>query len=400
MEALIRTPAANPKLWLLDDKVTFLNHGSFGACPRKVLEFQAGLRERLEREPIRFLVRELEPLLDQARKAVAQFVRADVDGLVFVANATTGINTVLRSLRFKADDELLVTNHEYNACRNALDFAAQRWGAKVVVARVPFPFKNEEEIIAALLKGITRRTRLLLVDHVTSQTGIVMPLARILKEARKRGVEVLVDGAHAPGTIPLNLKNLQPTYYTGNCHKWMCAPKTAAFLYVDKSRRPKIHPLSISHGANSRRRDRSRYLLEFGWTGTWDPTAMLSVPEAIRYMGSLLDGGWPEIMKRNRTLALAGRKILCEALEIELPCPPDYIGSLASIPLPRGSAAKKPKPPLFLDPLQDYLMRKRIEVPVVPWPAEPNRLMRISAQLYNSIPDYRRLADQLKKAVR
>ena len=391
--------ASPASFWLLDPRVIFLNHGSFGSCPRPVLEFQQRLRERLERQPVQFLARDLEALLDHTRLELGAFVGADPDDLVFVPNATAGVNTVLRSLRFAAGDELLVTDHEYNACRNALDFVAERSGARVVEAPVPFPCQSVAQIRDAILARVTPRTRLALLDHVTSQTGMVLPIAELAGALAERGVELLVDGAHAPGMVPLSLRNLGAAYYTGNCHKWICAPKGAGFLYVRRDRQAAIRPLSISHGSNSSRRDRSRFQLEFGWTGTWDPSACLSIPEALRRVGALRPGGWPEIMRCNRELALAGRRLLCRSLSIEAPCPEQCIGSLASVPIPDASSSEPPASPLYADPLQDELLRDHhIEVPIVPWPALPKRLLRISAQLYNALPQYQRLCEALHTA--
>jgi isopenicillin-N epimerase len=383
--------------WPLDPKVHFLNHGSFGSCPRPVLEFQRELCDRMERQPIQFLVRDLEPLLNDARAALARFVGASPDNLVFVSNATTGVNTVLRCLTFEPGDELLVTDHEYNACRNALQFVASRMGAKVVVANLPFPAQSADHLAEAILSRVTSRTRLALVDHVTSQTALVMPIKRIVSELAARGVDTLVDGAHGPGMVPLNLEELGAAYYTGNCHKWLCAPKTAALLHVRPDRQHLIHPLSISHGFTSPRKDCSRFLIEFGWPGTWDPTPCLSVPESLRYLGALVPGGWPEIQSRNRRLALEARKILCQTLQIPSPCPDDLIGAMASVPLPDSQAEKKPVPPLYIDPLQDRLLfEHKVEVPVIPWPHFPKRLLRISAQLYNDLSDYQALSTALK----
>ncbi|HEX4265957.1 MAG TPA: aminotransferase class V-fold PLP-dependent enzyme [Verrucomicrobiae bacterium] len=394
-------PAANPRHWLLDPKIVFLNHGAFGACPRRVLEFQSEWRARMERQPLQFLVRDAEPALDAARESLAQFIGTDADDLVFVPNATSGVNSVLRSLTFQRGDELLTTNQEYNACRNALDYVAQRSGARVVVANIPFPFRHADEIITPILERVTSRTKLALVDHVTSQTGIVLPIAKIIKGLRARGVDTLVDGAHAPGMVPLNLRQLGATYYTGNCHKWLCAPKGAAFLRVRRDRQKLIRPLTISHAANSRRKDRSRFLLEFGWQGTFDPSAFLSVPEAIRFVGSLQPGGWPEVMARNRALVLAARKILCDTLDVAEPCPEEFIGSIAAIPLPDAAKDQLPRLPFNESPLQNTLRRKhRIEVPMISWPAPPARLLRIAAQLYNSLPQYERLAAALRDELR
>jgi isopenicillin-N epimerase len=384
------------RLWPLDPAVTFLNHGSFGSCPRPVLEFQAELRARLERQPVQFFVRDLEGLLDEARARVAAFVGAEPDTLVFVPNATTGVNIVLNSLALQRGDELLVTNHEYNACRNTLDAAAARARARVIEVPVPFPLRSAGQIVEAVLARVTRRTRLALFDHVTSQTGLVLPIQKLVRELEARGIQTLVDGAHAPGMLPLDLRRLGAAYYTGNCHKWLCAPKGAGFLVVRPDRLPLVRPLVISHGANSPRTDRSRFLIEFGWTGTCDPTAWLSVPKAIAFMGGLRPGGWPAIMTRNRSLALAAREILCAALKIPSPCPEQMIGALAAFPLPDSTRRTPPSSPLYLDPLQDELLRAHgIEVPIIPWPAHPRRLLRISAQLYNSLPQYQRLAAAL-----
>ncbi|HUA67664.1 MAG TPA: aminotransferase class V-fold PLP-dependent enzyme [Candidatus Saccharimonadales bacterium] len=401
IENTLSEPVAAPSNWLLDAETIFLSHGAFGACPRRMLQCQSGWRARLERQPLQFLVRELEHELDTARAALATFVGAQRDNLVFVNNATSGVNTVLRSLPFQPGDELLVTDHEYNASRNALDYAAARSGARIVVAKIPFPFHTADDIIAPILSAVTGRTKLALIDHVTSQTGVVLPLAEIVRALNDRGVDTLVDGAHAPGMVPLDLTELNAAYYTGNCHKWLCAPKGAAFLHVRTDRQERIRPLTISHGANSKRADRSRFILEFNWQGTTDPSAVLSVPEAIHFMGGLMPGGWADVMARNRALAQAARKILCNALQIEEPCPDEFIGSLAAMPLPGIKESQFPRLPFNESPLQDALRTKhKIEVPIIFWPGPPQGLLRISAQVYNSLPQYERLAAAIVEELR
>lgn len=394
--AALRRPAADPRFWPLDPAVVFLNHGSFGSCPLEILEAQNRFRMRLERRPVHFLVRELEPMLDEARAALAQFVGADPADLVFVNNATSGVNTVLRSLRFRRGDEWLVTDQEYNACRNALNCAAERAGVRVVVAQVPFPVRSPEEIVAAVLSKVTPRTKLALLDHVTSQTALIFPVEELVKRLTALGVETLIDGAHAPGMVPLQLARLGPTYYTGNCHKWICAPKGVAFLYVRRDRQADIRPLTISHGANSPRGDRSRFQIEFAWTGTGDPSAALCVPLVLRYMENLLPGGWKAILRRNHQLALAARQILARSLGVKPVVPAAMIGSMAALPLPDGRPDAAPQSPFYVDPLQDRLREEDgIEVPIMPWPAFPRRLIRVSAQLYNSLDQYERLAERL-----
>jgi len=385
-------------LWPLERGVIFLNHGSFGACPTEVLRHQAALRAEMEAEPVRFLSRELDDRLDGARQALAAFLGADPEDVAFVANATGGVNAVLRSLVFSAGDELLTTDHAYNACRNALDFVAARAGARVTVATIPFPLTSPAEVVDAVMARVTSKTRLALIDHVTSPTALVLPIARLIAELSERGIEVLVDGAHAPGMVPLDLGTLGATYYSGNCHKWLCAPKGSAFLWVRRERQSDIHPLTISHGANATRPGRSRFRLEFDWTGTGDPTAWLTVPRAIDYMGSLVPGGWPALMTENHRLALEARGLLCAAAGTAAPCPDPMVGSLASILLPDGPTTeigwRRP------DPLQRRLFEGwGIEVPIISWPAAPRRLVRISAQLYNSRDHYARLAVALGKAI-
>lgn len=380
--------------WLLDPEIVFLNHGSFGACPRVVLEAQAELRERLEREPVFFFLHQLEPLLDRARDRVAAFVGARPEDLGFVRNATTGVNAVLRSLRFEPGDELLVTDHGYHACRNVLEFVARRWGATVVVASIPFPLCSEDEVVETVLDAVTDRTRLALLDHVTSPTGLVLPLARLVQALDERGVDTLVDGAHAPGMIELDVSAIGAAWYTANFHKHVCAPKGAAMLWARQDKQAELHPAVISHGYDSRRQ-RSRWLEELDWQGTDDPTPWLCVPEAIRFVGSLVDGGWPEVRARNRALALQARRILCEALEVDAPAPESMIGSLAAVPLWDGEDTP-PSSALHVDPLQQALFAEdRIEVPLPPWPAAPKRLVRVSAHLYNEVGEYRTLADAL-----
>jgi isopenicillin-N epimerase len=396
------------KHWTLEPGLAFLNHGSFGACPRAVLDAQTAWRERMEREPVRFFVRDLERLLDGARAALAVFLRADARDLSFVPNATAGVNAVLRSFPFEPEDEVLVTSHAYNACRNACEFAAQRAGARVVVAPVPFPIRSSDEVVATVLARVGPRTRLALVDHVTSPTGLVWPIARLVASLAERGVETIVDGAHAPGMLDVDLDGLGAAFYAGNCHKWLCSPKGAGFLHVRRDRQDLVRPHVISHGANSPRTDRSRFLIEFDWTGTADPTAYLTVPAAIDFLGSLLPGGWPELRATNRALALAGRARLCAALGVTAPAPDEMIGSLATVPFLElePGAPVPPYAALGFDPLQVRLSDEhRIQVPCFYWlapegsPGPSLRMVRLSAQLYNTVSEYERLAAVLREVV-
>ena len=389
------TAPALRRHWDLDPQVAFLNHGSFGACPRAVLDAQVGYRAEMEAEPVRFLGREIAGRMDAARAALARFVGADPSDLVFVSNATTGVNAVLRTLPLGPGDELLITNHGYNACCNAAQFVCERAGARVVVAQVPFPLADEDEAVEAILIEVGPRTRLALIDHITSPTGLVLPIERIVGELSERGVDTLVDGAHAPGMVPLDLRSLGAAYYTGNCHKWLCAPKGAALLWVRRDLHAQVRPVVISHGANTPVPGHSRFEVEFGWTGTDDPTACLAVPDAIEFLGGLLAGGWPELMERNRALALGARAVLCEALGIDPPAPEVMLGTLVSVPLPAGDP-QVPAGAFDVDPVQRALFEEHgIEVPIMAWPRPPERVLRASAQLYNENEQYRALAAAL-----
>jgi isopenicillin-N epimerase len=402
-------------LWALDPTITFLNHGSFGACPRDVLEAQRGWRDRMEWQPIQFLSRDLPGLLAEARTTLGDFVGADPDDLAFVTNATGAVNAVIRSLSFVPGDELLTTDHEYNATINVLRHVAERDGASVVVARIPFPTPGPDAVVEAILAATTRRTRFALVSHVTSPTALVFPVERIVAALAERGVETLVDGAHAPGLVPLDLRRLGAAWYTGNLHKWVCAPKGAAFLHARRDRQPGIRPNTISHGANAVLNARgapgvsSRYRAEFDWQGTLDPTPWLAADDALRYVGGLRDGGWPAIMHRNRELTLEARAVMATALGADdaTLSPSSMLGSMVALPLPAAgplAMAGTGSSPLDTDPLQQVLLdRFRIEVPIGVWPVPaaespdpPRRLIRVSSALHNGADDAQRLADALQ----
>jgi isopenicillin-N epimerase len=374
--------------WALDPSVVFLNHGSFGACPRAVLERQTQLRMRMEAEPVRFLTQELQPLLDESRERLAQLLNTVPENLVFVPNATTGVNAVVQSLEFQAGDEILTTNQDYNACRNALKAVAERVGAKVVVAQVPFPVRDEAQVVDAVVSRAGERTRLAMIDHVTSPTAVVYPIDKIVRALEERGIDTMVDGAHAPGMLPVGLDALRPAYYTGNCHKWLCAPKGAGFLYVRPDRQERIQPTTISHGFNTPRVGRNALHTRFDWIGTIDPTAWLCVGMAIDWCSMLLLGGLLELMNRNRALAIEARRILCESLGIDPPCPEEMLGSMATIPLPERFQTT-PFTANTIDPLQANLLDEyAIEVPVVRWGDPARRWLRISAHAYNSREQY------------
>ena len=381
------------RLWSLDPAVTYLNHGAFGATPRVIVERQAELRAELERGPVDFLWRTLDARLDAARAEVARLVRAPEETIAFVQNATSGVNAVVRSLEFAPGDELLTTDHDYNACRNVLTEVARRSGARLVVAAVPFPIASAAQVVEAVLGAVTPRTRLALLDHMTSPTALVFPLAEIIRELTARGVPVLVDGAHAPGMLELDVPGIGADYYTGNLHKWVCGPRATGFLYVKAERQEAIQPAIISHGYNRRRPGRSALHDRFDWQGTSDVTAWLATGDAIRW-GDTLFADRAAWMRHNRELALAARRMLCAEWNVEPPCPESMLGAMATIPLPdrwQGLPMTGERD----DPVQHALFHEhRIEVPIIRLAGR--RYVRVSAQAYNALDDYARLAAALK----
>lgn len=385
--------------WSLDSSITFLNHGSFGACPRRIQHHQTDLRDQMESEPVRFFTRELPGMLDRARAELAHFVGCDAGELAFVTNTTEGVNAVLRSLDLKAGEEILITDHGYGACTNASHFVADRADARVVTAGLPYPVDDPAEIVDAIVDAATDRTRLALIDHITAFSGMVLPIDDIVDALQQRGIDTLVDGAHAPGMVDLDLESLGAAYYVGNCHKWLCAPRGAAFLRVRSDRLHTVRPLAISHGASLEAEDRSRFHLEFDWTGTRDPTPWLCVPEVIDFLPRLVPGGWQGIRRRNRRLALEARELLCKAVGADPLYPDEMVGFTACIELPPGDDPP-PNTPFETDPLQRTLFGEEgIEVPIFVILSPPRRLLRISAHLYNRREDYEKLAAALENLV-
>ena len=387
-----RSPLA--KHWNLDPECVFLNHGSFGATPTVIREEQRKWMDLLENEPVRFYEDLAMEFMQEARDSLAEMLNCDADDLALVENATTGVNTILRSLEFNEGDEILIPDHAYQACRNALDYVSKRWGAKVVTVNIPFPIDGPEVATELIMAGLTERTVLVMIDTVTSPTGLRMPFEELVALIEGRGVSVLLDAAHGIGMVPLDLTALGASYTTSNCHKWLCAPKGSAFLHVRNDHQLKIHPLVISHGMTFPLGETTRFRHEFDWTGTRDISAFCSIPATIEYLPTLIHGGWNAIMAHNHDLAMAGRKILCERLGIEAPCPESMITCIATLRLPAGGGGGIPlhEP----DPLHKVLQEKyNIQVPVWSWHSPEGRYFRISAQLYNHIDEYHYLAEAL-----
>jgi len=378
--------------WRFEPGLVYLTHGTFGACPAPILELQRALMDRLEADPLQILDRELEGRRDAARREVAAFLHADPAGVVIVPNATTGVSTVLRSLRIRPGDELLTDDHEYNAVLNAMTLAAEEARARVVIARIPLPIRHPEEVVEAIISAVTQRTRLAVISHVTSPTGLVFPIETIVRELDRLGVDTLVDAAHAPGQVPVDVDGLGAAYWTGNGHKWLCGPKSSGVLAVRPDRRRGIRPLVTSHGRNDPREERHPLWREFDWQGTVDPTPFLALPETIRLVGSLDPGGWPGLMAANRAFALAARERLESELGVEPIAPASMVASMAAVRVP-GLAVEDDARALARALHDD----DRIEVAFPSWPVPAARsdpaappvhvLVRVSGQRYNDPTD-------------
>lgn len=373
--------------WLLDEKVHFLNHGSFGACPRDVLFAQSDWRNMMEKQPVYFFTVEAPKQLIVAKQATASFLGTRTEDIVFVENATSGINAVVYSLMpsWQAGDELLTTSHVYGAMRQTLHYAADVRGAKVVEAPVPFPISSEDEVVEAVRKAITPKTKFAIIDHITSPTALIYPIERIIALFKERGIPMMVDGAHVPGNIDLDLDKLGADYYTGNCHKWMFAPKGAAFLYVAPELQSKIHAPIISHNY------KQGFHPEFEWMGTRDVTPWLSMIAAI----SFINGFDKEaIRKYNNSLVKEARAHINSKLGMK-PCAPDsMLGSKATIALPGNLKDTDPKVATLHDTLRDQY---HCELPVIIFGEKVH--VRISAQIYNDMSDYEHLSDSLVKVL-
>jgi isopenicillin-N epimerase len=368
-------PASPIDRWALDPTIVHLNHGSYGGCPRAVIDAATAFRSRLEAAPMRFFILEWQAELDRARAAVAAFVRADPARMVFVPSATSGVAIALHAADLAAGDEIVTTSHIYPACRHQLTRLAEARGVRLAIAETPLPF-DADALVDRVTAAITPRTKLALLDHITSATALVYPIERLIAPFAARGIPVIVDGAHAPGQIPLDVSALGATWYVGNHHKWMCGPKASAFLVSAGA----VRPLVTSHGANPQYGPPNRMHAELDWSGTYDPTSQLAVPAAIETLGAE-GGGWPQVYARNHALALALRDRVGRGI-----APDDAIGTMAVVPitLPVGVTPQA---------LERTLLTDGWEVPIVDFPG--HTFARVSAHLYNHVGEAEAFARKL-----
>lgn len=364
------------ELFLLDPDITFLNHGSFGACPRPVFETYQHWQRRLELQPVQFIARELFDYLAEARGALGKYLNAPADDLAFIPNATFGVNVVTRSLDLQPGDQVLTTDHEYGACLNTWQFIAKRTGAEIVKAEIELPVASEDEIIDRIWQGVTERTRLIFISHITSGTAMRFPVEAICQLARQHGILTCVDGAHAPGQIDLDLSRIGADFYTGNCHKWMLAPKGSAFLYARPEVQSLIEPLIVSWGwgEHAAWERRTPFLDNLEYWGTKDFSAYLSVPAAIEFMQT---HNWPQVRVDCHKLLTESLLQLHENLGTQQLVSPNLHAQMGILQLPEETNIKELQSRLWQD--------DQIEVPCSEW--NGHKLMRISVQAYNRPDD-------------
>lgn len=371
--------------FLLNEDIVFLNHGSFGACPRPVFDKYQYWQRELERDPVDFIGRRVQDLMLESRRELAAYLNAPVEQLVFVPNATYGINVVARSLELEPGDEILTTNHEYGAVNNTWQFTAGKRGWKYINHPIPLPVTTPEEFVERLWEGVTPRTKVITFSHITSPTALIFPAQLICERARAEGILTVIDGAHAPGQIDLDLTAIGADFYTGNCHKWLTAPKGSAFLYAAPGRDELLEPLVVSHGWSSPHEVQSKFLDNFNWTGTMDPSAYISVGEAVRFQR---EHNWPEVRAACHALAVQTRDRINEMTGLESVCPDSttWFSQMFVARLPRATWEKL-GPALWSE--------FRIEVPMLLWNDEP--LIRVSVQAYNTPQDMERLLGAIEK---
>ena len=382
-----RAPALRDEFLLRPD-VIYLNHGSFGACPRPVFETYQRWQRELEYNPVDFFTRRLKDLLRDARGALAAFVGAEADDLVYVPNATTGVNIVAHSLSLGRGDEVLGTDHEYGALDRAWRFICERHGATYVRASIPVPVVSREHVVDAVWSRVTSRTRVLFISHITAPTALIFPVEALVRRARDAGILTVIDGAHAPGQIPVDVTALGADFYAGNCHKWLCAPKGAGFLHARREVQPLLQPLIVSWGWQAEKPGPSRFIDEQERQGTRDHAAFLSVPAAIEF---LTTHDWDAVRRACQGLLRAARSAIGTITGIPPLCPDDgtWFSQMASIPLP-------PCDPEAIT--QRLYEAHRIEVPVWNW--NGRQLMRVSVQGYNTQADLNALVEALGSVLR
>ena len=363
------------KHFLLSQDVTFLNHGSFGACPKPVFEKYQYWQRELERQPVQFMAEAIYKHLKSARDSLGNFIGCNGDDLFFVPNPTTGVNTIINNLDLSPGEEILSTDHEYGALIRGWDSISKKTSARFIKREIPLPCTTHDDFIEYFWEGITEKTKVIFISHITSSTAMIFPIHEICRRSREQEILTIIDGAHVPGHIPLDLSEIDPDVYVGACHKWLCAPKGSSFLYVRKSFQDKIRPLIVSWGKEGTDPSDSSFLLENQWQGTRDMSAFLSVPYAIEFQQK---NNWIDLIKKCKWLVRETRSRLDEYFELTHLCPNnnEWLGQMASIEIKTSDPIK----------LKNTLLEEfSIEVPIFEW--KEKNILRYSVQVYNDQQD-------------
>jgi isopenicillin-N epimerase len=366
-------------LFLLDPRVIFLNHGSFGACPRPVFEVYQAWQRELERQPVEFLGRRATDLMANAREQLAIYLGASADELVYFSNPTTAINMIARSLDLKPGDEILATDHEYGAMDRTWRFICSQTGANYVQTPCPLPMTTPTAFVEGFWKGVNEHTRVIFISHITSPTALIFPVEEICRRARQAGILSVIDGAHAPGQIPLNLTTLGADIYTGACHKWLMAPKGAAFLYARREVQPRLMPLVVSWGFESIHPSQSQFIDYHEWQGTRDLAAFLSVPAAIEFQST---HNWETVRQDCHRLAVQTRRRINTLTGLEAVCPDEYSQFEATHAWFRQMFLARLPDEVDLEQMKRRLYTEHhIEAPLIDW--NQQKFIRVSIQGYN-----------------
>ena len=370
-------------LFSLDPEITYLNHGSFGACPKVIFDNLVSFQKKLEFEPVNFLDNHLYQYLKESRSALSNYINCDRDDIAFFPNPSTALNTLIRSLDLKSGDQILTTNHEYGALDKTWDFICKKTGAKYIKQNISLPLQSKKDFINTFIKGINKKTKVIFISHITSPTGLIFPIDKICKIAKENNLFCIIDGAHVPGHIDLDIKKLDPDIYTGACHKWMCAPKGTAFLYAKKEIQDYIDPLVISWGYKSDRPSHSKYLDYHQWQGTNDPSPYLTVPDVINFLNK---HNWNEVSTNCKKINIEAKALVTKSLNKRPLSSDEFVGQMTAIKI-------KCKDPIKL---MEILYRDfKLVVPIVKW--EENMLLRFSIQAYNSMEDIEKLIFAIKQ---
>ena len=369
-------------LFMLDPDVTYFNHGAYGGCPKEIFNVMLEWQNILEINPSKYMD-ELFENLENSRVSLSKYIDCNKNDIVFFANPTTAMNTVVKNLNLNPGDEILSTDHEYGAMNITWNYICEKTGAKFIPTKIPAPYVSKEHFINAIEKNITPKTKMIFLSHITSSTALIFPVKEICELAKKYNILSFVDGAHAPAQIPVSIKEINPDYYAGACHKWMCSPKGVSFLYVKNNLQHMIDPLVVSWGYEAEEPGKSQFLDYHQWQGTRDMSAYLTIPKTIEF---LHNNKWNDVASKCRKINLWAREEINNLLDNEPLCDNKFLGQMSSIYLD------------FKNPIQtqiDFYKKYNIQIPFMIW--NEISLIRISIQAYNKKEDVFKLLDALKK---